>query len=132
MFRTCIVDTDTNIVMNVIEYETQQTGIPPGFDHPLLCVPSEIGQIGDNYLNGEFISSLPPEKSEPKKSDEEKKEICKQKATLLLFTTDWTQMPDCFLVNRQEFIDYRAYLRNLAINPVANPVWPERPTSIWE
>lgn len=60
MFRTCIVDTSSNLVVNIVEYETLQTGIPPGLDDSLLCVQNEKNNIGDAYTNGVFISKPHP------------------------------------------------------------------------
>ena len=55
LIRHCIVDTNTNIVVNIIDYEALQTGIPTGFEIEspnLLCVQSDEGQIGGVYSNG--------------------------------------------------------------------------------
>jgi len=56
---------------------------------------------------------------------------CKATAQQLLQATDWTQVADCPLVNKAEFTTYRATVRALAINPVANPVFPELPSEQW-
>lgn len=66
-------------------------------------------------------------------------DACKQKAKELLYETDWTSIPDVgnssvsnpYLVNQAEFIAYRSQIRALAVNPVANPVWPTQPTEQW-
>ena len=52
LIRHCIIDSNTNIVINVVDYETEQNGIPPGLDEHLICVPSHNGQIGGIYING--------------------------------------------------------------------------------
>ena len=64
---------------------------------------------------------------------------CKQKATQLLYETDWTTIPDVansavsnpYLLNQSEFAAYRSSLRQLAVYPVADPVWPTKPTEQW-
>lgn len=56
---------------------------------------------------------------------------CKAKAKELIATTDWAALPDVGLVNQADFIAYRASLRALIINPVADPVWPTEPTPEW-
>lgn len=56
---------------------------------------------------------------------------CKDTAKQLLQTTDWTQANDCPLVNKADFTAYRATVRELAINPVTNPVFPELPSEQW-
>jgi len=52
LIKHCIVDTRTNTVINIIEYETEQTGVPPGLDSHLLCVANTIYGVGDLYQNG--------------------------------------------------------------------------------
>lgn len=63
---------------------------------------------------------------------------CKQKASQLLYETDWTTIPDVanpannpYLMNQADFIAYRNTVRQLAVNPVANPVFPDKPTEQW-
>lgn len=64
---------------------------------------------------------------------------CSAQAKTILTSTDWTSIPDVgiptasnpYLVNQAEFIAYRSQIRALAINPVANPVWPTQPTEQW-
>jgi hypothetical protein len=64
---------------------------------------------------------------------------CKQQAVALLQATDWTTIPDVanpsdsnpYLTNQREFMTWRSEIRQLAVNPVANPVWPTQPTPQW-
>ena len=64
---------------------------------------------------------------------------CSAQAKDILTATDWTSIPDVgnptasnpYLVNQSAFIAYRSQIRALAINPVANPVWPTQPTEQW-
>lgn len=60
MIRHCIIDTNTNTVVNIIEYETEQTGVPEGLESHLLCVASETGQIDGTYNEDGTITN-PPE-----------------------------------------------------------------------
>ena len=65
--------------------------------------------------------------------------VCKQQAVALLQETDWTTIPDVanpsdsnpYLTNQRDFITWRSEIRQFAINPVANPVWPTQPTPQW-
>lgn len=127
MFRTCIVNLQNNLVVNIIEYETQQTGTPPGMDENYLCVPSETGEIGASYLNGVLVNPAPTPIP-----DDVLIANCKAIASRLLFDTDWTQIPDCPLVNKQEFFDWRAIIRNYALNPVVDPDFPPKPKTVWD
>lgn len=66
LIRHAIVDTNTNKVVNLIEYETEQTGVPPGFEDEaphLLCVASDTADIGMDYIGGTFVDNRP--KPEP-------------------------------------------------------------------
>lgn len=64
---------------------------------------------------------------------------CKQQATTLLYQTDWTTIADVadpnksnpYLLNQAEFTAYRSALRQLAVYPVADPVWPTKPQEQW-
>lgn len=59
------------------------------------------------------------------------KQNCQQTAKKLIAATDWSVLPDVNLVNKSEFESYRAALRALIINPVADPVYPTEPTPVW-
>jgi hypothetical protein len=64
---------------------------------------------------------------------------CKTEASRKLYLTDWTTIADVadqtksnpYLTNQDEFVAYRSNVRKLAVNPVANPVWPIEPTATW-
>jgi hypothetical protein len=58
---------------------------------------------------------------------------CKQQAKKLLADTDWALVADAAasLTNQADFIAYRAAVRALAVNPVANPSFPTVPTAQW-
>ena len=62
----------------------------------------------------------------------QKVEQNKIEASLKLSETNWTQLPDVPLLNRQDFIVYRDLLREIAINPPDTDVtWPVKPTAVW-
>jgi hypothetical protein len=64
---------------------------------------------------------------------------CADQAKTILTATDWTSIADVgnaemsnpYLVNQAEFIAYRSTIRNYAVNPVVDPVWPTPPTEQW-
>ena len=64
---------------------------------------------------------------------------CKAQATKLLYDTDWTTIADVadptksqpYLLNQADFTAYRSALRQLAVYPVADPVWPVKPAEQW-
>jgi len=53
------------------------------------------------------------------------------KAKKLLTDSDWTQLPDVPLANKQDWESYRSALREIATNPTLDPVWPVEPPIIW-
>ena len=70
--------------------------------------------------------------------NEQLKASCKQKASELLYATDWTTIADVanpvnnpYLLNQADFITYRNAVRKLAVNPVTNPTFPIKPTEQW-
>jgi hypothetical protein len=71
--------------------------------------------------------------------EEADKLSCSDQAKAILTATDWTSIGDVgdpaksnpYLVNQAEFIAYRSVIRNYAVNPVADPVWPTQPTEQW-
>ena len=121
-------------VINIIQYEDQPSNPPPGFESPIIAVQSDTAGPGWTYVDGQFIAPyIPPP------TPEELIALCKQTATGILNATDWTSIPDVgnpdasnpYLVNQAAFIAYRSQIRALAVNPVANPVWPSQPTEQW-
>ena len=121
-------------VINVIEYEEQPSNPPPGFDEPIIAVQSDTAGIGWTYVDGVFIAPYVPPPT-----PEELIAQCKAIATGILQQTDWTSIADVgdptksnpYLVNQAAFISYRSTVRNLAVNPVTDPVFPTAPTEEW-
>ena len=62
-----------------------------------------------------------------------KKDNCKNTAKGLISKYDWIFDSDTNpkLLNKNEFIEYRSILRNLIINPIENPEWPNPPKEHW-
>lgn len=55
----------------------------------------------------------------------------KQRAIQALKDTDWTQLPDVSLKNKNDFTNYRASMRSIALNPSINAVFPILPVEQW-
>lgn len=53
-----------SMVVNIIEYETLQTGCPEGLED-VIALASDEGQIGWVYDNGVFTDPNPPVAREP-------------------------------------------------------------------
>lgn len=74
----------------------------------------------------------------PPPTPEEMVALCRKTASTLLAETDWTTIPDVansannpHLTNQAEYFAYRNILRGYAVNPIANPTWPDKPKSVW-
>lgn len=125
---------DGNNVINSIEYESAPPTPPPGFDNTIIAVQSDVAAPGWKYIDGQFIP--PPD---PPPTPDQLKLNCKAIATGILSDTDWTTIPDVadplksnpYLMNQADFVAYRNVIRNYAINPVVDPVWPTKPTEQW-
>lgn len=63
----------------------------------------------------------------------------KNKASAILTQTDWTTIPDVanpeksnpYLTNQNEFVAFRNIIRNIAINPTLDAVFPQTPQEVW-
>ena len=88
-----------------------------------------IDQCLQHKAEADLAASLPPSIKPPDI------ESVKKLAQAELLRTDWTQLPDVNLVNKQEFAIYREWCRNMFFNPIdpndpafvlmdsPNPVW---------
>jgi hypothetical protein len=62
-----------------------------------------------------------------KQKQDENKQIAEEK----LAATDWTQVADVPLLNKQAFVDYRAAVRAIALNPPVQATFPDLPVEQW-
>ena len=58
-------------------------------------------------------------------------QACVDQAKKLLAASDWSVLPDVNISNKAEFETYRAALRTLMFNPVAEPTFPTEPQPAW-
>ena len=59
---------------------------------------------------------------------EDNKEI----ARVLLYKTDYVYLPDVNILNKSDFDNYRAAIRQIFFNPVPGEIqWPVEPTPVW-
>lgn len=59
MIRHCIIDTLTNKVVNIIDYDGVITGTPDGFESQFIAVKSNDGEIGADYIDGAIVNPAP-------------------------------------------------------------------------
>jgi hypothetical protein len=117
-------------------------------DYSLILVINYTGKqwsIGETYDSLLWLDETPKPTQEeldalwPSAEETQAKNACSTKAKAILQATDWTSIADVgdptksnpYLANQAAFIAYRSTVRNYAINPVENPVWPTAPTEQW-
>jgi hypothetical protein len=124
---------DTNINYGWIEYDLQPDGtLKP--NENIFELPSWAITCQQEWATADYNAKNPPPPT-----PEEALFKCKSQAASLLSQTDWTAIPDVadplksnpYLMNQPEFVAYRNTVRNLAVNPVVDPVWPVVPTEQW-
>lgn len=82
--------------------------------------------------DGTVVTKEEQETAHLAKLDADKAAANKDKASKLLAETDWVVLPDVTtLTNKDEFVTYRAALRQIAVNPTANAVFPDKPATVW-
>lgn len=100
---------------------------------PLYWVdcPDNIVAYEFTYDGSNFVPYVPPAPTA---------EQNKQRASKLLYETDWTTIPDVadpalsnpYLMNQSAFYAYRSQLRAIAVNPTAGVLnWPTKPNEQW-
>jgi len=98
--------------------------------------PNSKWVISDGVIEWADLDQSEPTKAEidaelARLSAQQVLEICKDEAKKRIATTDWSVLPDVGISNTAEFEAYRAALRELIKNPVAEPVWPTEPQPVW-
>lgn len=112
-----------NIPENVVDLYWYGTS---GFiDTDVRTDITELPQWANDCI-AKYEAALPKPPAPPTPTD-----LCYQQACVLLQETDWTQIPNSTLLNAPEFATYRGQVREYALNPVPNPVWPTKPVEQW-
>lgn len=121
-----------NIVENVIVWN--EGDVWSGNEQVVVVDDSVVVGVGYTYDGGTSFTAPAPAPI----PDSQKLAWCKNYASHLLYETDWTTIPDVidpannpYLMNQADFIAYRNQVRQLAVNPVIDPVFPDKPTAQW-
>lgn len=103
-----------------------------GFD---VSDPMQIQAMNKTINVGQWklLDQLPKPVINPTKDQNKKQGI------YLLQQTDWVNQPDVhdntqprYLINRQDFLNYRTQVREIVLDPVAGPInWPVMPAAQW-
>lgn len=109
----------------------------PGEVLPFTADPNDTTEYGPRIYADCVAGAYGPVGAyvEPIATAEQNKSTAQQR----LKATDWVNEPDVYdpardphLLNRDAFLDYRSWCRNIAVNPVAgNLDWPAEPTAVW-
>ena len=114
------------LTVNNISYSSgdYQTGQPEG--QPDQILEWNTAKLGAEPTQTQLDAALPIYEGQQIAAQNN------QQATLLLQQTDWTQVTDVPLLNKQEFTDYRMAVRAITINPPLTPAtFPELPVEQW-
>jgi hypothetical protein len=103
-----------------------------------LFPTAQWGMANDDYNTLQWFdtNTTKPTKAEVDaeiaKLDAEKPlKDCKAEAKRRIAESDWSVLPDVGISNVAQFETYRASLRELIKNPVANPSFPTEPEPVW-
>jgi hypothetical protein len=128
--RALQFDTDLNI--GHIEFDYVYGENPPP-NETIQTLPSWVSDCLLDWDNADYN-----EKNPPAPTPEQLIKDCKDLAKKYLQQTDWSEVPSVLdltntphLLNSEAFIAYRSIVRNYAINPVTDPVWPTQPIAEW-
>lgn len=103
-----------------------------------LCPTSQWSLSGNSYDTLVWLDNSVAKPTEQEVNSEiarleaeEPLKNCKEEAKKRIAASDWSVLPDVGLSNVSEFETYRATLRALIKNPVANPSFPAEPNPVW-
>jgi hypothetical protein len=93
-------------------------------------------------IDGQWFTSFIVEDMDAEQIAAKNVELAQQNKTTavnILNATDWTTIPDVadpeksnpYLMNQAEFISYRSTVRNIAVNPTFDAVFPTQPQEVW-
>ena len=86
-----------------------------------------VGAATIEEVSDDYVKPVPEPEIFPTKDDN------KRIAAIKLTETDYTALSDVDLVNKDEFIAYRAALRKFISEPTAGEVqWPNKPKAEWK
>ncbi len=147
--RITIIIADKAVYKNGVCYNKLDLSSAPSNVHALQWFTTSGWIEFNNGTRNQQITQLPSwanqcvakwdaadylEKNPPPPSNEQLIANCKETARAWLLLTDYATLPDVInrLVNHADFVAFRATVRELYINPVANPVWPTLPDAQWK
>lgn len=94
-----------------------------------VVVQDGVEEVGGQWFTKFICVDMDQEAKDAK--DAQAKAANKATAESKLAATDWTQVSDVPLLNKQEFTDYRATVRAIALNPPVQATFPDLPVEQW-
>jgi hypothetical protein len=94
-----------------------------------IVVQDGVEQINGQWFTKFVLVDMDQEAKDAK--DAQCKAANKATAEQKLAATDWTQVADVPLLNKQDFVDYRAAVRAIALNPPVQATFPDLPAEQW-
>lgn len=117
-------------------YLVMQTS-PPEYNQITQGLEQTVENIDGTWTQVWTVVELTPEQIQ--QNEENAKAANKQKASDLLSESDWTAIASVadptesnpYLSNRQEFLAYRSLLRQIAVMPPVEAIFPPKPQEVW-
>jgi hypothetical protein len=144
--KITVVVLDELVCIDSLCYRNIDMSLVPNNIHALQWNGS-VGHIEYTNLVNENIVSLPSwidglidawnsidynEKNPPSPTPEQIQQDNLFKAAEKLQESDWAVLPDVNLVNKEEWLSYRSFLRNIRSNPPLTEVtFPVAPSIVW-
>jgi hypothetical protein len=120
----------TEEVLNSLGADVVLNGAQPTPTFYQAVAQDGVEQVGSQWFTKFICVDMSQEAKNAKDADF--KAANKATAENLLSATDWTQVADVFLLNKQAFVDYRAAIRAIALNPpVIVENWAVKPEEQW-
>jgi hypothetical protein len=94
-----------------------------------VVVQDGVEEVGGQWFTKFICVDMDQEAKDAKNA--QCKAANKATAEQKLAATDWTQVSDVPLLNKQEFVDYRTAVRAIALNPPVQATFPEIPAEQW-
>jgi len=94
-----------------------------------FVIQDGVEQVGGQWFTKFICVDMDQEAKDAK--DAQCKAANKATAEQKLAATDWTQVSDVPLLNKQDFVDYRAAVRAIALNPPVQATFPDLPAEQW-
>lgn len=127
--QTSLPETPTETQLNEFNIFTVQLTDKPFVDYTKDVIEKSPELIDSQWTQiWEVVDATPEEISE---RQAQMINSNKDLAVSFLNETDWTQLPDVGLLNKNDFAIYRESLRQIAISPTLDPVWPIKPPEQW-